>query len=147
MAVSKGLNFSTRLDSSLPLVISGDQKRLLQILTNLTNNAIKFTETGSVTVAIQRVDQNYWAMQVTDTGPGIPPEVQTEIFNSFWQMENSLTNKHKGYGLGLSIVQQLIDLMGGKISLKSEPGQGSTFTVTFPLEPIPPSVAEETLML
>jgi PAS domain S-box-containing protein len=142
MAEAKGLNFKTDVASELPATLSGDQKRLRQILTNLVNNAIKFTETGSVTVRIQPSGSTHWAMQVIDTGPGIPLEAQTRIFDSFWQMESSLTGKQKGYGLGLSIVKQLTRLMGGQMTLDSTVGQGSAFTVVFPLEP---ALVEETL--
>lgn len=135
LAEAKGLNLITDVAAELPATLSGDQKRLRQILTNLANNAIKFTETGSVTVRIQPSGSTHWAMQVIDTGPGISPEVQARVFDSFWQVDSSLTGKQKGYGLGLSIVKQLTKLMGGQITLDSAIGQGSTFTVVFPLEP------------
>ncbi len=133
-AQAKGLALTTEVDPELPAVLLGDEKRLHQVLTNLAGNAIKFTETGGVTVRIRPAGANQWQMQVIDTGPGIPPEAQAKIFDSFWQANRSLTQKQKGYGLGLSIVKQLTELLGGEILVESEPGRGSSFTVLLPLE-------------
>jgi len=133
---AKGLDFTTTIDPDLPDTINGDQKRLYQILTNLTNNALKFTPTGSVAVSIRRVGADRWAIQVADTGPGISPEAQAQVFAPFWQVDSSLTGKQKGYGLGLSIVKQLVDQMKGRITIDSVEGRGSTFTITLPLESV-----------
>ena len=136
-ARAKGLSFSTQVAPELPAQISGDQKRLRQILTNLINNAIKFTASGSVEVQLRRSDPQHWSMEVADTGPGMPPEVEARIFEAFWQADGSATRQHEGYGLGLSIVKQLTDLMGGELSVQSEVNRGSTFRVVLPLnEPI-----------
>ena len=132
-AQAKGLEFTLSVAPELPSQLLGDQKRIRQILTNLIGNAIKFTATGSVTAQIQRPDPQHWSIQVTDTGPGMPPEVQARIFEAFWQADGSPTRQHKGYGLGLSIVKQLTDLMGGEISVQSEVNRGSTFRVVLPL--------------
>ena len=132
-AQAKSLNFSLSVAPELPINLLGDQKRIRQILTNLIGNAIKFTTTGSVAAQLQRPDPQHWSIQVTDTGPGMPPEVQARIFEAFWQADGSPTRQHKGYGLGLSIVKQLTDLMGGEISVQSEVNRGSTFRVVLPL--------------
>lgn len=132
-AQAKGLDFSLSVSPELPVDLFGDQKRIRQILTNLIGNAIKFTTTGSVEAQLQRSGAQHWLMHVSDTGPGMPPEVQAKIFEAFWQADGSPTRQHKGYGLGLSIVKQLTDLMGGEINVYSEVNQGSTFCVVLPL--------------
>jgi PAS domain S-box-containing protein len=134
LAKTRGLRFTTEVAPDLPAALPGDQRRVRQILTNLVNNAIKFTEKGSVAVHIRLADQQHWVMQVTDTGPGISTEAQARIFESFWQADGSSTRKQRGYGLGLSIVKQLTELMGGEVTLDSTLGRGSTFKVMLPLE-------------
>jgi signal transduction histidine kinase len=104
-------------------------------LINLIGNAIKFTESGSVQVRLYRVDTAWWAMEVSDTGPGIPPDAQQYIFEPFRQVDGSITREYRGTGLGLSIVKSLVELMGGTIRLESGVGRGSTFTLTLPLQP------------
>jgi signal transduction histidine kinase len=106
---------------------------LRQILINLVNNAIKFTEAGKIQVHLYCPSPYCWAIKVSDTGSGIPSEAQDHIFEPFRQVDGSITRKHGGAGLGLSIVKQLITLMEGQITLESELGRGSTFTVSFPL--------------
>ena len=133
LAQKKGLALAVEVAPDMPTMLSGDEKRLQRILSNLLGNAIKFTETGEVRARIYRLDPNRWAMQVTDTGPGIPPEAQAYIFEAFRQVDNSLTRRPSGSGLGLSIVKQLVEMMGGEIALESKVGQGSTFTVMLPL--------------
>jgi PAS domain S-box-containing protein len=132
-AESKGLTFNVAVSPALPATIEGDQKRIRQILTNLINNAIKFTAAGAVNVTLDRRDTAHWCLQVSDTGPGIAPEVQEKIFEAFWQADGSVIRYGQGYGLGLSIVKQLTELMGGEVKVDSQVGQGSTFTVTLPL--------------
>jgi signal transduction histidine kinase len=132
-AADKNLGLITELDPSMPPVIMGDPKRLQQIIVNLTNNAVKFTDSGSVRVKIAPLDQKNWQIQITDTGNGIPKDALDYIFESFRQVDEESTRKHGGVGLGLSIVQQLVELMNGKIMVESEPDKGSTFTVTLPL--------------
>ncbi len=134
LAKARGLRFTIEVAPDLPDNLDGDQRRVRQILTNLVNNAIKFTEKGSIAVQIKLADQQHWVMQVRDTGPGISPEAQARIFESFWQADGSLTSQQRGYGLGLSIVKQLTELMGGEVMMDSTLGQGSTFRVRLPLE-------------
>jgi len=133
LARSKGLNLVTGIAAAVPELVSGDPDQVQQILANLVGNAIKFTNEGTVTVHFDCPDPTHWALQVTDTGPGIPAEAQSYIFEPFRQVDGSITRVHQGAGLGLSIVKQLVDLMGGQISIASDLGQGSTFTVVLPL--------------
>ena len=127
----KNLKFVVEIDPDLPEKILGDAYWLKQILLNLINNATKFTENGSIKVCLLLADQNHWAIQVSDTGAGIPKEAQQMVFEAFRQVEG---NTRGGSGLGLSIVSQLTTLMDGKIELQSELGKGSTFTVILPLK-------------
>lgn len=133
IAADKGINFETELDPSMPPVIMGDPQRLHQVLINLANNAVKFTESGRVSVRLSRLDEKNWQIRTTDTGGGIPAEAQEYIFDSFRQVDDGAVRQHGGVGLGLSIVKQLIELMKGRISVESEIGKGSTFTVTLPI--------------
>jgi PAS domain S-box-containing protein len=136
LAQAKGLSLSHDIAVHVPPILSGDPYRLQQVLVNLVSNAIKFTDTGEVTVRFSCPDPEHWAMQVTDTGSGIPPEAQAYIFEPFRQVDGSMTREHSGTGLGLSIVKQLTTLMGGQVTLESQLGQGSTFTILLPLTPI-----------
>ena len=133
IASEKGLKLSSSLDANLPEWITGDQARLQQILINLINNAIKFTRQGTVDFRLQRHDKKHWALQVQDTGIGIPESELPLIFETFHQVDASASREHAGFGLGLSIVKQLTSLMGGDVSVTSELGNGSTFTVVLPL--------------
>lgn len=133
LARRKGLEFSWVIDPQVPQTMYGDERRLQQILINLVGNAIKFTKTGQVQVRLYLVAPAEWAMEVKDTGPGIPVEAQSYIFDPFRQVDGSTTREHRGAGLGLSIVKQLTSIMGGRISLHSTMGQGSIFTVFLPL--------------
>lgn len=142
LAEAKKLEFSATITDDVPVSIVGDSHRLKQILVNLISNAIKFTETGSVTVLIFRPAPDQWGMQVSDTGPGIAPDAIQTIFEPFKQLPEASRILRKGYGLGLSITNQLIRLMGGKITLESEVGKGTTFTVTLPMV-----TAAETVLL
>jgi PAS domain S-box-containing protein len=135
LAHNKGLELTTSLTPDLPAPLHGDESRLRQLLINLIGNAIKFTESGSVQVHLYRVDTTWWAMEVSDTGPGIPPDAQQYIFEPFRQVDGSITREYRGTGLGLSIVKSLVELMGGMIRLESEVGRGSTFTLSLPLQP------------
>jgi signal transduction histidine kinase len=136
LAHNKGLLLTTELADDLPSFLLGDRDRLQQILVNLVGNAIKFTENGQIDVRLFRPDASHWAIRVADTGMGIPREAQAYIFEPFRQVDGSLTRQHGGTGLGLTIVQQLVHLMGGEIKLESEIGRGSTFTIVLPLEPV-----------
>ena len=134
LASDKGIAFSTELDQSMPPVIIGDPHRLQQIMVNLTNNAVKFTDKGSVHVKVYPCDDGKnWQIQVIDTGKGIPEDAMGYIFESFRQVESGSTRQQGGFGLGLSIVKQLVELMEGKITVESEIEKGSIFTVTLPL--------------
>jgi signal transduction histidine kinase/ActR/RegA family two-component response regulator len=124
----------------------GDPTRLRQILTNLTTNAIKFTPKGSVTISAQpgvmREDRRIEVLfAVTDSGIGIPEEKLASIFQPFTQADHSTSRNYGGTGLGLAIVSHLVELMGGKISVKSTPGQGSTFSFAIPLRRAEASIA------
>jgi PAS domain S-box-containing protein len=134
LAEKKKLSLVHTIASNLPETLLGDSKRLQQILINLTANAIKFTTHGSVTIELFRPDKNHWAIRVSDTGVGIPPEAQEYIFEAFRQVDNAITHYNRGTGLGLSITKQLVELMGGQISLKSEVNKGSIFTITLPIQ-------------
>jgi signal transduction histidine kinase len=134
LARAKGLSLTSDIAADVPSALWGDTARLQQILVNLVSNAIKFTSVGAVRVQLYRPDTGHWALQVSDTGSGIPAEAQAYIFEPFRQVDGSITRPHPGTGLGLSIVKQLTTLMGGEITLKSEIGQGSTFTISLPLQ-------------
>ncbi|MCC2655499.1 MAG: multi-sensor hybrid histidine kinase [Panacagrimonas sp.] len=128
-AHEKGLEFSIDRPPDPPLLI-GDPLRIGQILVNLTNNAVKFTERGEVAVRIEleiREEGCELTARVRDTGIGLNEEQQSRLFRSFEQADASITRKHGGTGLGLAISKQLIELMGGQIGVRSEAGQGSVF--------------------
>jgi signal transduction histidine kinase len=131
-AKKKGLSLSYDLDPQLPETMKGDPYWLKQILLNLVNNALKFTDEGGVYVYFTRSGETHWSVQVRDTGIGIPAEAQARIFEAFQQVENT-NQKSSGSGLGLSIVRELVALMDGQIDLESEEGKGSTFTIRLPI--------------
>ncbi len=135
LAYEKSLNLTAEIAAEVPPVLTGDPVRLQQILVNLISNAVKFTQTGAVQVRLDRPDVAHWSMQVADTGIGIPHEAQAHIFEPFGQVDGSMTREYAGTGLGLSMVKQLANLMGGEVILESEVGRGSTFTVLLPLPP------------
>ena len=131
-AAGKHLGFEIHLDDDLPARFHADPVRLKQILNNLLSNAIKFTAAGEISLTAGR-QGNELRLAVRDTGVGIPPESREVVFEKFKQLENFVTREHGGTGLGLALVKQLIERMGGRISLESEVGAGSTFTVFFPI--------------
>ena len=133
-AHKKGLLLTQYVEPGLPSKIIGDQFWLRQIVLNLVNNAVKFTEKGSVNVRFLRRGENHWAIQVADTGMGIPVEAQKRVFEAFEQVKNPETIKQSGFGLGLSIVAQLASIMNGTIELESEVNRGSKFTLVLPLK-------------
>jgi signal transduction histidine kinase len=132
-ASDKGLRLTSEIEDRLPEVLNGDAARLHQILINLVNNAIKFTDQGSVLVRLFYQGENRWGIEVTDTGRGIPESELPFIFETFRQVEGTATRVHGGFGLGLSIVKQLINLMNGEIQVVSTINKGTTFTITLPL--------------
>lgn len=136
LANNKGVHLTTHIAADMPAVLIGDMNRLQQILINLISNGIKFTPTGTIQVCLHRPDSGHWAMQVVDTGIGIPSEAQPHLFEPFVQVDGSITREQAGTGLGLSIVKQLATLMDGQIILESEAGRGSNFTVLLPLQKI-----------
>ncbi|MCB0196348.1 MAG: PAS domain S-box protein [Anaerolineae bacterium] len=135
LARTKGLSLISDIDNAVPPTLCGDMDRLQQILVNLISNAIKFTTTGSVQVRLYCPDTHHWALQVSDTGSGIPSEAHSYIFEPFRQVDGSMTRKQPGTGLGLSIVKQLTTMMDGEIILESAIGRGSTFTIILPMQP------------
>jgi signal transduction histidine kinase len=130
-AQQKGLKLIWQLADDVPAQLVGDPVRLTQVLVNLVGNSIKFTERGEITVRVQVLDATPGRVelhfQVRDTGIGIPKEKQSLIFEAFTQADNSTTRKYGGTGLGLAITTGLVDLMGGRIWVESELGQGSNF--------------------
>jgi len=132
-AHDKNLRLTSEIDDNLPEVLNGDAARLQQILLNLVNNSIKFTEHGTIHVKLFCTHENKWGIQVSDTGSGIPESEIPYIFETFRQVEGTATRVHGGFGLGLSIVKQLVNLMNGEIAVKSKVDAGSLFTVTLPL--------------
>ena len=132
-ASDKGLRLTSEIDDFLPEAFSGDPARLQQILVNLVNNAVKFTDQGSVHVKLFYSSQYKWGIEVADTGHGIPESELAYIFDSFHQVEGSATRVHGGFGLGLSIVKQLVGLMNGEIKVQSQLREGTTFIITLPL--------------
>jgi PAS domain S-box-containing protein len=163
-ADQKKINLSCECSDQTPRYVLGDEGLLEQVLVNITGNALKFTHKGSVSLSVECLNKNHKAaelhFQVTDTGIGIPPEKQTDLFEKFTQVDGSNKRMYGGSGLGLAICKQLVTLMGGEIGLISTQGQGSTFyfSLSLPLaetvdlsasepEPIKTIAKKETLIL
>jgi PAS domain S-box-containing protein len=136
LAAEAGLDFRVE-DQGVPPRVFTDPRKLRQILLNLLGNAIKFTDHGSVELRI-RHDQGHLLFDVIDTGPGISPAMRPQLFEPFWQGDQSSTRRIGGAGLGLAISDRFARLLGGEILVHSEPGKGSTFTLRLPLE-LPPT--------
>jgi two-component system, sensor histidine kinase RpfC len=132
-AKAKGIVLQRGIDPDLPYRLTGDELHIRQVLVNLLGNAVKFTEKGSVRVSVEGcpapADRVGLRFIVTDTGIGISEEAQCYIFEPFRQEDESITRRFGGTGLGMSIARQLVEIMGGSISLQSTVGQGSSFTV------------------
>jgi len=130
-ASDKQIELISNVQNNVPCWLRGDPGRLRQVLVNLCGNAIKFTERGEVEVRVELQDQSDRRValecSVRDTGIGIPPDRQQEIFKSFVQVDGSTTRRFGGTGLGLAISKQIVEIMGGTIEVESEPGSGSTF--------------------
>ena len=131
LAAEKKLTLAARVPPGLPAG-RGDERRLAQVLLNLVGNAIKFTESGEVSVAVSAVDGAF-VVSVADTGPGIPERDRQKIFEEFQQADGSSTRRAGGTGLGLSIAKRIVELHGGRIWLDSTLGRGSTFSFTVPI--------------
>ncbi|MBW4438622.1 MAG: MASE1 domain-containing protein [Pleurocapsa minor GSE-CHR-MK-17-07R] len=137
LALRKNLALDAQIDDSAPEQVMVDVARLQQVVINLAGNALKFTDSGSVTVLVSGMGER-WALAVRDTGVGIPPDSLEQIFHSFTRLERSPEQTMpEGSGLGLAITRQLVTLMGGDIRVESQVGRGSTFTVTLPVSGVP----------
>lgn len=132
-AKEKSVEIKYTTEDGLPQTVHADEAKVRQILNNLVTNALKFTEEGSVNLRAYGLPGDKWAVDVTDTGIGIDEAAVNRIFEAFTQVDESDTREYGGVGLGLSIVKQFADLMGGQVAVKSKTGEGSTFTVTLPV--------------
>jgi len=146
-AHGKGLELSMLVEEGVPRAVRGDRGRLAQVLTNLLSNAVKFTPEGEVAVSVRPMGReggrSVVEISVRDTGIGIQERDVERLFESFQQADSSTTRRFGGTGLGLSISRQLVELMGGRLTVDSVPGQGSTFRFTVPYAP---ALAEPTLL-
>ena len=136
-AEEKGIRLGATFNSGVPRWFLADLGRIRQVITNLVNNAIKFTDEGSVEVVVsfEELEPPTLRVDVTDSGVGMTQETQDRLFQAFQQGDGSITRKYGGTGLGLAISKQLIDLMQGTIGVTSELGKGATFHITIPVEP------------
>ncbi|MCF7886753.1 MAG: PAS domain S-box protein, partial [Candidatus Marinimicrobia bacterium] len=148
-AHAKGLELLNNIDPKVPEIVSIDPTRLRQVLINLLNNAIKFTDEGEVELKTELVEQNQknvtLIFSVRDTGRGISRKQRKNIFESFTQADGSITRKHGGTGLGLSISKHLVKQMGGKLELESKIGEGSCFYFTLEMQIIEQKASKENL--
>ena len=136
-AADKRITISQTSDPALPQVVVGDRTRLKQVLLNLISNAVKFTETGEVSIRVEPDGSRPGAVRflVTDSGIGMSEQVLQRLFQPFVQADSSVTRRFGGTGLGLAICKRLIELMHGEIDVRSSPGKGATFRFTVPLAP------------
>lgn len=131
-AKEKNIQFTVSIDPDIPKYLNGDPVRINQVITNLTGNAIKFTEEGGVFIKVSYKNNNL-IITIKDSGIGIPKEKQGTIFNPFEQADGSVTRKYGGTGLGLVITSRYIEMMNGQLEMHSEEGLGTVFTITLPL--------------
>ena len=133
----RGVHLVAKVESDVPSLVEADTERVRQVLSNLVGNAVKFTQSGSITVRASVEERQGQVLQlrfeVIDTGIGIEPGQQGQLFEAFSQVDGSLTRKHGGTGLGLAICKQLVVLMKGRLGVTSEPGRGSNFWFVLPL--------------
>jgi len=145
-ADKRNLYLKSSLEEDFPEKICGDPDRLRQILLNLLNNGLKFTQEGGVTLAVSLAKdmdgKPNMILRVADTGIGIEKSMQETIFNDFTQADDGLSRAYGGVGLGLAIVRRLVASMGGRIYLESEPGRGSVFVVHLPVKTTPEKIPE-----
>jgi PAS domain S-box-containing protein len=149
-AADKQLGLTLEYATDAPLRLTGDPTRVRQVLLNLLGNALKFTEKGSVHLEVRNTRAGQLKISVTDSGPGISTELQSQLFERFTQADSSTTRRYGGTGLGLAICKRLTELMGGRIGLTSDVGSGSTFWFTHPIgvDKVPVQVAAKpTLVL
>jgi PAS domain S-box-containing protein len=131
LAAGKGLNFDLQLPEEGEVVLRTDRRALSQILINLINNAIKFTDQGAVELSLRKIDDTV-EIVVTDTGVGIKPEDQVKLFAAFTRLNGRISPRTEGAGLGLHLSQKLAALLGGRIQFESVPGKGSMFSLAIP---------------
>jgi PAS domain S-box-containing protein len=134
LATAKALRLTTSIQAGMPIG-QGDERRLVQVLLNLAGNAVKFTDEGSIEIVAESCDDRF-RFAVRDTGPGIPAEAFDRIFDEFQQVDDSSTRRKGGSGLGLAISKRIVELHGGTISVRSEVGVGSEFTVIIPVRAV-----------
>ena len=143
--LQKGIALHFELDPGAPSEIMGDPLRVRQIAANLLSNAVKFTDRGWVSLRLSAISSSgvlesegirEMLIEVSDTGPGIEADKLTSIFEKFTQADGSITRKYGGTGLGLAITKRLVEIQGGRVTVESKVGKGSTFTVSLPFEPV-----------
>ncbi|WP_413574862.1 ATP-binding protein [Bdellovibrio sp. HCB290] len=139
-AEEKGLNFQLHIDDEVPLYQRGDPTRLRQVLFNLIGNALKFTEEGEVDIHVgvennSTPENSLLVLEIRDTGIGIPRDKQSSLFSPFFQAEDTTTRRYGGTGLGLVISKNLVEIMGGRLELRSLAGRGTTFRISLPHRP------------
>ena len=134
-ARANGVRLTLRVSPQVPEAVRTDPLRFQQILFNLLSNAVKFTQDGEIVVAVDW-DGAGLSVAVSDTGCGIPPDRMDQVFNSFEQADVGTTRRHGGTGLGLSISRKLAEIMGGTLTVSSTVGQGSTFTLSLPMQAV-----------
>ncbi len=141
LAKQNGNKLEVNIEQPIPELLYGDSGKLKQVLLNLTNNAVKFTKDGAISINLKQItdaDKILLEFSVEDSGIGIPEDKISELFDAFSQVDNSLSRSYDGSGLGLAISQQLVKIMGGEISVKSAINRGTLFKfcLAFSLEKI-----------
>ena len=145
-AIENGIKLSYQIDENVPPQIIFDDFRFEQCLNNLLSNAIKFAAGGEIKViqtAVEQEQQRHLITAIKDNGIGMTPEQQEKIFTAFTQADRSISGRFGGTGLGMSITKNIIELMGGRISVNSTPGQGSVFALSLPIETVTPYQSAE----